>query len=119
MYAEEKKTNKMRMTWAAILGVSMILLVLFSVLFASFVKMDTGYKMALITVSCCFVLIGIIGLVFPDCCIGYYDCKICHKRFIPSLKDHLFGPHTILKRILRYPNFKSKSWCSKRMSKKD
>ncbi len=71
IYAEEKKTNKMRMTWEAILSVSMILLVLFSVLFVSFVKMETNYKMALITVSCCFVLIGIIGLVFLDCYIAY------------------------------------------------
>ena len=86
IYAEEKKTNKMRMTGEVILSVSMILLVLFSVLFASFVKMETNYKIALITVSCCFVLIVIIGLVFLDCYIGYYDCKICHKRFIPSFK---------------------------------
>ena len=71
IYAEEKKTNKMRMTWEVIPSVSMILLVLFSVLFASFVKMETNYKMALITVSCCFVLIGIIGLVFLDCYIAY------------------------------------------------
>ena len=40
----------MRMTWEVILSVSMILLVLFSVLFASFVKMETNYKIALITV---------------------------------------------------------------------
>ena len=40
----------MRMTWEVILSVSMILLILFSVLFDSFVKMDTGYKIALITV---------------------------------------------------------------------
>ena len=107
------------MTWEVILGMSMILLVLFSVLFASFVKMETNYKIALIIVFFCFVLIGIIGLVFLACYIGYYDCKICHKRFILSLKDYLFGPHTILKRILRCPNLKSKSWCSKRISKKD
>ena len=79
----------MRKTWEVILSVSMILLVLFSVLFASFVKMETNYKIALITVFCCFVLFGIIGLVFFDCYIGYYDCKICHKRFIPSLKEYL------------------------------
>lgn len=107
------------MTCEVILGMSMILLVLFSVLFASFFKIETGNKIALITVFFCFVLIGIIGLVFLACYIGYYDCKIYRKRFIPSLKDYLFGPHTILKRKLRCPNCKSKSWCSKRMSKKD
>ena len=79
----------MRMTWEVILGLNMILLVLFSVLFASFVKMETNYKIALITVFCCFVLIGIIGLVFLAHYIGYYDCKIYHKSFIPSLKDYL------------------------------
>ena len=89
IYAEEKKTNKMRMTWEVILGLNMILLVLFSVLFASFVKMETNYKIALITVFCCFVLISIIGLVFLAYYIGYYDCKIYHKSFIPSLKDYL------------------------------
>ena len=79
----------MRMTWEVIPSVSMILLVLFSVLFASFGKIETNYKIALITVSCCFVLIGIIGLVFLAYCIRYYDCPICHKRVIPSLKDYL------------------------------
>ena len=71
IYAEEKKTNKMRMTGDVILSVSMILLVLFSVLFASFFKIETGNKIALITVSFCFVLIGIIGLVFLAYYIGY------------------------------------------------
>ena len=79
----------MRMTWEVILGLNMILLVLFSVLFASFFKIETGNKIALITVSFCFVLIGIIGLVFLAYYIGYYDCKIYHKSFIPSLKDYL------------------------------
>ena len=60
------KTNKMKMIGEAILSVSMILLVLFSVLFASFFKIETGNKIALITVFFCFVLIGIIGFVFFD-----------------------------------------------------
>ena len=87
------------MTWEVILGVNMILLVLFSVLFASFFKIETGNKIALITVFFCFVLIGIIGLVFLAYYIGYYDCKnMSQKIYVEFERLFIWTAHYFKKK---------------------
>lgn len=47
---------------------------------------------------------------------GVYKCPICGNKFVPSIKDFIFGVHTFTKRKLKCPKCGKKSFCSKKLS---
>lgn len=72
-------------------------------------------KIVCVIVSTIIVIIG-IGV----CCVltidaGVYECPNCGEKFVPSMKDFIFGLHTFTKRKLRCPKCKKKSYCKKRL----
>ena len=61
--------------------------------------------------------IGTGGLAILDANTGYYECESCHERFVPAMKEYVFGLHTMKKRKLPCPKCGKKTWCSKKISK--
>jgi DNA-directed RNA polymerase subunit RPC12/RpoP len=48
---------------------------------------------------------------------GYYECKKCHHKFVPTYKEVLWSTHMGTTRHLKCPNCNEKSWCKKVLSK--
>jgi hypothetical protein len=48
---------------------------------------------------------------------GYYECKKCHHRFIPTYKEFFLSTHMGTTRHLKCPNCNKKNWCKKVLSK--
>ena len=48
---------------------------------------------------------------------GYYECKKCHHRHVPSYSQVLWAPHMSTTRYLKCPKCGKKSWSKKVMSK--
>ena len=63
-----------------------------------------------------FVIAGFIALKF-EVDAGYYECKKCHHRFIPTYKEVLFAMHLSTIRYLKCPKCHKRSWAKKVMSK--
>lgn len=70
----------------------------------------------------CIVLTVIIVIIsIGICCVltidaGVYECPSCGEKFVPSMKDFIFGLHTFTKRKLKCPKCGKKSYCKKRLS---
>lgn len=63
-----------------------------------------------------FVIAGFIALKF-EVDAGYYECKKCHHRFVPTYRQALYSPHMATTRYLKCPKCNKKSWSKKVMSK--
>ena len=63
-----------------------------------------------------FLIAGFISLKF-EVDAGYYECKKCHHKFIPTYKEALFAMHMSTIRYLKCPNCHKRSWAKKVMSK--
>lgn len=63
-----------------------------------------------------FLIAGFIALKF-EVDAGYYECKHCHHRFIPTYKDVLMAMHMGTTRYLKCPKCNKRSWCKKVLSK--
>ena len=63
-----------------------------------------------------FVIAGFIALKF-EVDAGYYECKKCHHRFIPTYKEVMFAMHISTTRYLKCPKCHKRSWAKKVMSK--
>ena len=48
---------------------------------------------------------------------GYYECKKCHHRHIPTYKEVLIAPHMSTTRYLKCPKCHKRSWSKKVMTK--
>ncbi|MCR4581731.1 MAG: helix-turn-helix domain-containing protein [Bacilli bacterium] len=48
---------------------------------------------------------------------GYYECKKCHHRHVPSYKQVLWAPHMATTRYLKCPKCGKRSWSKKVMTK--
>ncbi len=63
-----------------------------------------------------FVIAGFIALKF-EVDAGYYECKNCHHKFIPTYKEVLIAPHMFTTRYLKCTECKKRSWAKKVMGK--
>lgn len=59
-----------------------------------------------------FLIAGFIGLKF-EVDAGYYECKNCHHKFIPTYRDVMLGAHFSTTRHLKCPNCHKRSWAKK------
>ena len=63
-----------------------------------------------------FVIAGFIALKF-ELDAGYYECKKCHHKFVPTFMQALNAPHMSTTRYLKCPECHKRSWAKKVMSK--
>lgn len=115
---KEKIQNKKKLIGEILIGCAFIGSVITLILLVGIVSITTYLKIILIVLSLIFIFVGLFGLVLLDVNIGYFECAECHERFIPSIKDYVFGMHTLKKRKLKCPLCGKKTWCLKRMTRK-
>lgn len=115
---KEKIQNKKKLIGEILIGCAFICSVITLILLVGIVSIATYLKIILIVLSFIFIFVGLFGLVLLDVNIGYFECAECHERFIPSIKDYVFGMHTLKKRKLKCPICGKKTWCLKRMTRK-
>lgn len=115
---KEKIQNKKKLIGEILIGCAFVGSVITLILLVGIVSIATYLKIILIVLSSIFIFVGLFGLVLLDVNIGYFECAECHERFIPSIKDYVFGMHTLKKRKLKCPICGKKTWCLKRMTRK-
>lgn len=115
---KEKIQNKKKLIGEILIGCAFIGSVITLILLVGIVSIATYLKIILIVLLFIFIFVGLFGLVLLDVNIGYFECAECHERFIPSIKDYVFGMHTLKKRKLKCPICGKKTWCLKRMTRK-
>ena len=98
---------------------SYISIISFLVMFciAIYIKMPTELSIALIGISVMIISAGIGYAVKIEQIAGYYECGVCHHRYIPSYASVLFSAHIGRTRSLRCPECNKKSWNKKVLTK--
>ena len=113
---DEVKNKKLMTSMWTILIVSTIFY--FTILLLAVNTLEEGILLG--TIIFCstfiFVIAGFIALKF-EIEAGYYECKKCHNKFIPSYKSVLLVPHMSTTRYLKCPECNKRSWAKKVMSK--
>ena len=63
-----------------------------------------------------FLIAGFIALKF-EVDAGYYECKNCHHKFVPTYREVLWAMHMGTTRYLKCPKCNNRSWSKKVLSK--
>ena len=109
MYQKEQADKRLLSAETFICVIALTLLSVSGVV-AAFVQVTSWLK----------ILIAAIGfVVFITSCFfalrieqmaGYYQCKICKHKCVPTYKSVLFAPHINRTRYMKCPNCNKKSW---------
>ncbi len=71
----------------------------------------------IITVSTIIVVLAAFYALKLEVEAGYYECKECHNRYIPSYMEALMAPHMSTTRYLKCPKCGKRTWSKKVMKK--
>lgn len=114
----EAKINKKRLISTYIIGIISLVSILCIILLAAYVAMDEWLKTLILVVGMILLITSCLALCVIDNGIGYFECKHCKERFVPSMKAYILAPHSLTTRLLKCPKCGKTSNCKKRLSRK-
>ena len=117
MIKQKEHADKKLLAAEVFIGITATVVLFAMVLIASFVQMSDGLRISLIVLgfimflACCFYAVRIEQVA------GYYVCKECGHRYVPTYKAVNLAPHMGRTRYMRCPNCGKKTWQKKALSK--
>ena len=113
---EELKNKKLMMSMWTILITSSIFYIAIMLLAVNILKKGVLLGAIICFSTTLFVISSFIALKF-EVDAGYYECKKCGHRFVPSFIQALNAPHMSTTRYIKCPKCGKKTWTKKVMSK--
>lgn len=99
------------------LGIIVSIVLFTCVFIASFVNMQDWLRILLIVLGIIPFAAGLLYALRIEQIAGYYECKKCHHKFVPTFSQVLWAMHINRTRYMKCPECHKKSWCKKRITK--
>ena len=112
---EQKNKKLMASMWTLLITSSIFYI---AIIILSMSILEKGVLLgSIICVSTIVLLIAAFIALKLEVDAGYYECKKCHHKFVPTYMQVLNAPHMSTTRYLKCPNCNKRSWAKKVMSK--
>ena len=93
MVKEKEKSDKQLLTLEWVIGGLSIITLLVPIIIASYVPMEERLKLIIAFSGFIPALVGFFFALKIEQVAGYYECKECGHRYIPTFKDISFAMH--------------------------
>ena len=117
MVKEKEKNDKLLLRCEVLMGVVCISIMLALTTVASYVAMEESMRILLVLIGLVPLLIANPFMLKIEQIAGYYECKECGHKYVPTYKAVNLAQHIGRKRKMRCPNCNKKSWHKKVISK--
>ena len=114
---QKEDADKRLLFTEIVIGIFGVLFLISLILIAALIQMDTWLKITLIVFGFVIFLVACFFALSIEQKAGYYECKNCHHRYIPTYKQVLFAMHANRTRYMKCPCCGKKSWQKKVISK--
>ena len=118
MVKQKQQADKRLLTAEVFIGITATVVLFTLILLAAFLPMPTGVRIGLIVLGFAVFLAGCFYAVRIEQTAGYYECKECHHRYVPTYKAVVNAPHMGRTRKMRCPGCGQKTWQKKVLEKK-
>lgn len=115
--SKERIRNKKLLITEAIIVITLIIQLLVMTMVISFLEMEDYIRIIMLLIVSIPLFIIVFALCIIEVHAGYFECRHCHERFVPTEKEFIMGPHTFTTRYLKCPKCGKKSYCKKRLSR--
>ena len=113
----KEQADKRLLSVEVFIGITATVVLFALVLLASFVQMSNGLRISLMVLGFILFFAGCFYALRIEQVAGYYACKECGHRYVPTYKAVNMAAHIGRTRYMRCPQCGKKSWQKKALSK--
>ena len=117
MQAEKERQTRLLLHVEYILGFLSCLILFIPIFIAAYVEMATVWRVVLIIAGVPFFIVGFHFCMVIETKAGYYECKHCENKYVPTLKQTYFAMHMGRTRYMKFPKCGKYSWQKKVINK--
>lgn len=117
MAKQKEASDKRLLNMEIVLGVSGTILFLAAILCAAFLDLQIWARIVIIISAFILFLLMCFFLIRIEQVTGYYECKHCHHRYVPTYMQANMAMHFGRTRYMKCPNCGKKSWQKKVLTK--
>lgn len=117
MVKQKEASDKRLLNMEIVLGVSGTILFLAAILCAALLDLQIWARIVIIVSAFILFLLMCFFLIRIEQVTGYFECKHCHHRYVPTYKQANMAMHFGRTRYMKCPNCGKKSWQKKVLSK--
>ena len=114
---EKQLADKRLLKLEIFIGISSCIILFGLVIFAALLNIQDWLRVVLIVIGFIFGFVGFFVAVRIEQVAGYYECKECGHKYVPSYKAVNMAPHMLRTRYMKCPNCGKKSWQKKVINK--
>ena len=113
----KEQADKRLLSVEVFIGITATVVLFALVLLSSFVQMSNGLRISLMVLGFILFFAGCFFALRIEQVAGYYACKECGHRYVPTYKAVNMAAHIGRTRYMRCPQCGKKSWQKKVLSK--
>lgn len=117
MREREESANRTLLRLEIVLGVLATVSLVTIIIAVSFTQLPSIAKGAFITVGCAVFAMGVHFAMKIEQSAGYYECRKCSHRYVPTIAAVYTAPHAWTTRYMKCPSCGKKSWQKKVLTK--
>ena len=117
MIKQKEQADKRLLSVEVFIGITATIALFALIFVAAFIQMETWLKISLIVFGFILFLAGCFYALRIEQVAGYYECKHCKYRYVPTYKAVNMAMHMGRTRYMRCPQCGKKSWQKKVLSK--
>ena len=117
MVKEKEQADKRLLNAEIVMGVICVAILFAMAIIASIINMEEWLRITLIVIGMVPLLIATPFMLKIEQTAGYYECKECGHRYIPTFKAVFLAQHKGRTRKMKCPECGKKSWQKKVISK--
>ena len=117
MIRQKEQGDKRLLAIEWVVGILSIIVLILPIIIASYLPMEDWQRIVLIISGFIPAFIGICVALKIEQVAGYYECKKCGHRYVPTYKAINLSMHMGRTRYMKCPKCQEKSWQKKVISK--
>ena len=117
MTRQKEEKDRQLLSLEIFIGVISSVIFVGSVLLVGWLELSKLPAIIIITISSILFLVGMGLALRIEQTAGYYECKNCHHKYVPTYQSVFFAQHINRTRKMKCPNCNKKSWHKKVISK--
>ncbi len=117
MVKQREENDKRLLTLEWVIGALSLIILLVPIIIGSYLPMEEWQRMVLTFSGFIPAIVGFCFALKIEQVAGYYECKNCKHKYVPSYKAVNLAPHMGRTRYMKCPECGKKSWQKKVISK--
>lgn len=120
MVKQKEQNDRQLLTVECLIGVLSVLILLLPIMVGSFLPEDSVEPWQRVLIVLSGFIPAMVGIGFAlkiEQLAGYYECKRCGHKYVPTFRAVNLAPHMGRTRYMKCPECNKKSWQKKIISK--